>query len=211
MDNAKEKRGKRHDRRAGDIDPDRRIACLLGPGFEDSEFRIPHDRLQDGGYHVEVIGRTKGETLKGYKGKETVRADRSIDEANPDDYAGLLIPGGHSPDQLRADPRFVKFVIQFDNTRRPLAAVCHGPQLLIAAGLVQGRALTAWLTIQDDLRQIGAKVLDEPVVIDGNWITSRKPDDLEAFSAAFIAALDERSHRARAASQVGAGAEHHGA
>src|SRR5258708_21787117 len=131
---------------------DRTIAVLLGPGFEDSEFRIPYARLRAAGYRPEIIGRQKGQTLAGYKGKETVRADRSIDDAQPEDYVGLLIPGGHSPDLLRADPRFVKFVIQFDGTRRPLAAVCHGPQLLIAAGLVQGRVLTAWTTIQDDLR-----------------------------------------------------------
>ena len=143
----------------------------------------------------EIIGREAREKLAGYKGKEKIATEKAIGAARADDYAGLLIPGGHSPDVLRADPRVVKFVIEFDRTRRPVAAVCHGPQLLITAGLVRGRVLTAWSTVQDDLRQIGAKVLDEPVVIDGNWITSRKPDDLEAFSAAFIAALEEwRGH-----------------
>ena len=175
---------------------DRKIAVLLGPGFEDAELRIPCDRLRAAGYKPEIIGREKSEKLAGYKGKEKVHADRPMADARPDDYAGLLIPGGHSPDVLRADPRFIKFVIEFDRTRRPIAAVCHGPQLLIAAGLVRGRVLTAWPTIQDDLRQIGARVVDEPVVIDGNWISSRKPEDLEAFSAAFIAALDEWRGRA---------------
>jgi protease I len=135
------------------------------------------------------VGPQRGDELKGHRGKETVKADRGIDEVKADEYAALVIPGGHSPDQLRADPRFVGFVRAFDRTGRPLAAVCHGPQLLITADLVRGRTLTAWKTIQDDLRQIGANVKDEPVVRDRNWITSRQPSDLEAFSQAVIEAL----------------------
>src|SRR6185295_13221721 len=152
-----------------------KVALLLGQGFEDSEFRIPYDRARAAGHQVEIIGAKAGEELTGYKGKEKVRADRAIDEARPDDYDALLIPGGHSPDHLRADPRFVEFVKRFDATKRPVAAVCHGPQLLISAGLVKGRTLTAWKTIQEDLRQIGAHVVDQEVVLDGNWITSRQP------------------------------------
>ena len=106
-----------------------------------------------------------------------------------DEYDALVIPGGQSPDHLRADARFVELVKKFDATGRPLAAVCHGPQLLITARLVKGRTLTAWKTIQEDLRQIGAHVKDEPVVIDRNWITSRQPSDLEAFSQATLEAL----------------------
>jgi deglycase len=166
-----------------------KIACLLGDGFEDSEFRIPYDRLRKEGYQVEIIGPKKGMDLKGYRGKEVVKSDKSIDEVRPEDYIGLLIPGGYSPDHLRVDQRFVEFVKRFDGLRRPLAAVCHGPQLLLSARLVGGRTLTAWPTVQGDLEQAGAKVKDEPVVIDQNWITSRKPDDLEAFSEAFIQAL----------------------
>jgi protease I len=166
-----------------------KVACLLGRGFEDSEFRIPCDRLRDAGLAVEIIGSSAGEELKGYKGREVVKADRGIGEVRPEDYAALFIPGGYSPEHLRADQRFVDFVRRFDATGHPVAAVCHGPQLLISAGLVEGRTLTAWSTIQGDLRQIGANVKDEPVVIDGNWITSRKPEDLEQFSAALLRAL----------------------
>jgi protease I len=168
---------------------DDRIAFLVGQGFEDSELRVPYDRLLAGGYRIDVIGPRAGETLNGYKGKEKVKADRGIDQVHADDYAALVIPGGQSPDHLRADPRFVEFVKAFDATKRPLAAVCHGPQLLITAGLVPGRNLTAWKTVQEDLRQMGARVHDEPVVRDGNWITSRQPQDLEAFSEAIIDAL----------------------
>ncbi len=175
-----------------------RIACVLGQGFEDSEFRVPYDRLKEEGYQVDIIGVKAGEELKGYKGKEKVKAEKSIDQVKAEDYDALLIPGGQSPDHLRADPRMVEFVKTFDQAGKPIAAVCHGPQLLIAAHLVKGRTLTAWQTIQDDLRQIGATVKDEPVVRDRNWITSRKPDDLQQFSDAIVEELD------RADSGVGA-------
>jgi protease I len=166
-----------------------KVACLLGAGFEDSEFRIPYDRARKEGYEVEIIGPKAGMELKGYKGKEVVKADKGIDQVRPEDYLGFLIPGGHSPDHLRADQRFVEFVKRFDALKRPLAAVCHGPQLLLSARLVRGRTLTAWTTVQTDLELAGANVKDEQVVIDQNWITSRKPDDLEAFSDAFVQAL----------------------
>jgi protease I len=172
--------------------PELKVVCLLGAGFEDSEFRVPYDRLRSEGITVDIVGAKAGEELKGYRGKEAVRTDKSIDDVRAEDYAALLIPGGYSPDHLRADPRFVDFVKAFEATGRTVAAVCHGPQLLITAELVRGRTLTAWKTIQGDLRQIGATVLDEPVVTDGNWITSRQPSDLEPFSAALVQAL--RAH-----------------
>ena len=141
------------------------------------------------GYDVEIIGIEAGQELTGYKKREIATTDLAIDEADPESYAGLLIPGGQSPDRLRSDSRVIDFVREFDATGRPLAAVCHGPQLLLSAELQRGRTLTAWSTVQDDLRQAGAHVKDEPVVIDGNWITSRKPDDLAAFSSKFIEEL----------------------
>jgi protease I len=167
-----------------------KIACVLGQHFEDSEFRVPYDRLKKEGYQVDVIGLKAGEELKGYKGRETVKAEKSIDQARADDYDALLIPGGYSPDHLRADKRMVDFVRQFERGGKLIAAVCHGPQLLITARLVKGRTLTAWQTIQDDLEQIGATVKDEQVVRDRNWITSRKPDDLQAFSDAIVEHLE---------------------
>lgn len=166
-----------------------KIACLLADGFEDSEFRIPYDQLRNAGYDVEIIGMRAGQELAGYKKHETATTDLSIDEAEPESYAGLLIPGGQSPDHLRVDSRFVAFVKEFDATGRPLAAVCHGPQLLLTAELQRGRTLTAWPTVQGDLRQAGASVRDEAVVVDRNWVTSRKPEDLEAFSSKFLEQL----------------------
>jgi protease I len=174
-----------------------KIACLLASGFEDSEFEIPYERLYGAGYEVEVIGAEAGQRLQGKKNEVSVTADIGIDDADPAAYEGLLIPGGHSPDYLRADERFVDFVEAFDSTGRPLAAVCHGPQLLLTADLVRGRTLTAWPTVQGDLRQAGADVKDQDVVVDGNWITSRKPEDLEAFSAKLIEELGELEERGR--------------
>src|SRR5207237_3700073 len=167
-----------------------KIACVLGQGFEDSEFRIPYDRLKAAGYQVDLIGLKAGEELKGYKGKEKVKAEKGIDEVKAEDYDALLIPGGQSPDHLRLDKRMVEFVKAFDKAGKLIAAVCHGPQLLMAAHLVKGRTLTAWQTIQDDLNEMGATVKDEPVVRDRNWITSRKPDDLKQFSDAIVDALE---------------------
>src|SRR5204863_10207412 len=150
------------------------------------------------GYQFDIVGPKAGQELKGYKGKETVKADKGIDEVRPEDYQGLLIPGGQSPDHLRVDQRFVDFVKRFDSSKRPLAAVCHGPQLLLSARLVRGRTLTAWATVQGDLEQAGANVKDQPVVIDQNWITSRKPEDLKAFSEALLNALRNAGKRSEA-------------
>src|SRR3954469_4553971 len=168
-----------------------RIACLLGPGFEDSEFRVPYDALKNAGYQVDIISMKAGTELKGYKGKETVKSEKGIDEVRADDYQAMLIPGGHSPDQIRKDKKIVEFVKKFDSMKRPIAAVCHGPQLLLTARLVRGRTLTAWETVQGDLDQAGANVKDQEVVVDQNWITSRKPEDLKAFSEAMLKALKQ--------------------
>lgn len=175
--------------------PAQKVACLLDGGYEDSEFRVPYDALKKAGYQVDIIGMKAGAELKGYKGKESVKTDKSTDEVKPGDYAALLIPGGNSPDHLRVDDRFVQFVKAFDALKRPLAAVCHGPQLLLSARLVKGRTLTAWSTIQGDLDQAGAKVVDEVVVTDQNWITSRKPEDLPKFTEALLAALKTEERR----------------
>jgi protease I len=174
-----------------------KIACLLASDFEDSELQVPLGRLLAAGYEVDIVGAKAGEELVGKRQQVTVKANVGIDDAQVPSYEGLLIPGGYSPDKLRADQRFVDFVEAFDATGRPLAAVCHGPQLLLSAQLVRGRTLTAWPTVQGDLRQAGAEVLDEPVVVDANWITSRKPADLEPFTAKFIEQLTDLEDRGR--------------
>lgn len=157
-----------------------RIACLLGPDFEDSEFRVPYDRFKSAGHEVVVIGTKAGQELEGKKGKERFKTEKGIDEVKPEQFDALFIPGGHSPDALRADARMVEFTKAF--ARKPIFAICHGPQLLMTADMVKGRTITAWKTVQSDLRQTGANVVDLDVVVDGNLVTSRQPDDLDAFT-----------------------------
>ncbi len=164
-----------------------RIACVLAEGFEDSEFRKPYDAFRDAGHEVVVIGKKKGDKIEGKQGKEKTRADLGIDEARPEEFQALFIPGGHSPDMLRGDERFVEFAKAFAD--RLILAICHGPQLLLTAGLLDGRRLTAWKTVQDDLRHAGVDVVDEEVVVDGNLVTSRKPDDIPAFIDRSLAML----------------------
>src|SRR5262245_19600441 len=116
-----------------------RIACILADGFEDSELRKPYDAFRAAGHEVIVIGDKKGQELKGKRGKEKVKADLSIDQARPDELQALFIPGGHSPDHLRGDDRFVKLVRDFGD--KPIFAVCHGPQILITADVVNRRKM----------------------------------------------------------------------
>jgi len=156
-----------------------KIACVLASHFEDSELRVPYDAFRHEGHEVVIIGKKAGEKLEGKAGKEKLKSDVGIDDVSPDDFDALFIPGGYSPDQLRADPRFVDFTRAFD--ARPLLAVCHGPQLLLTAGMTRGRRMTAWKTVQVDLGYAGAQVVDEEVVVDGNLVTSRQPSDLPAF------------------------------
>ncbi|HEX2574421.1 MAG TPA: type 1 glutamine amidotransferase domain-containing protein [Polyangia bacterium] len=167
-----------------------RIACLMASDFEDSEFRVPYDRFRAAGHEVMIIGLKSGQTLRGKHGRESIPTDQGIDDVSPEDFDALFIPGGYSPDQLRADRRMVGFVRAFQD--RPIFAICHGPQLLITAGLVKDRSLTAWQTVQGDLRHAGAQVEDREVVVDDNLVTSRKPDDLDAFVRESLRVLGDR-------------------
>jgi deglycase len=172
-----------------------RIAMIADDMFEDVELRQPYDRLREAGHEVVLVGLEKGKQITGKQGREKLTIERGVQEVRADEFDALVIPGGYSPDKLRADDRFVEFVRAFDATGRPLAAVCHGPQLLLTAELQRGRTLTAWPTVQGDLRQAGANVVDRDVVVDDNWITSRKPDDLEAFTSKFVEELGELEER----------------
>ena len=167
-----------------------KIAFLVGPEFEDSEFRVPYDRLVQAGHHIEILGAKRGETVAGKKGKETVTIETAAGERSPADFDALVIPGGHSPDHLRMDDDVVALVRDFVHSGKLVAAVCHGPQLLIEADAVAGRKVTSWPSVRKDLENAGARWVDEQVVVDGSLITLRKPDDLEAFSAA----IDRRLH-----------------
>lgn len=165
------------------------VAILLGPLFEDSEFRIPAERLAAAGHQLTVVGSRAGEQVTGKRGEETVSVEAAARDLRAADFDALVIPGGQAPDKLRMDPDVVGFVRAFARTGRPLAAVCHGPQLLIEADLVRGRKVTSWPSVRKDLENAGAHWMDRQVVVDAELITSRKPDDLVAFSEAVQSAL----------------------
>jgi protease I len=169
-----------------------RIAFVLGEDFEDSEFRVPCDALTSSGHQVDILGVTAGKTLPGKKGEEHVLIEDTVADADPKSYDALVIPGGYSPDHLRTDAATVAFVQAMVKGNKLIAAVCHGPQLLIEADAVRGKTVTSWPSVKTDLINAGARWVDQEVVIDGRLITSRKPDDLEAFTQAI-----EQNLRAR--------------
>jgi protease I len=158
-----------------------RVACVLANGFEDSEFKQPYDALKQAGHEVTIVGMEAERRLNGDKGKETATTEKAFADLSPDEFDALLIPGGFSPDRLRAQPPAVAFVKSFFEKEKPILAICHGPQLFITAGTYGGHRLTAWKTIQGDLKLLGADVVDEEVVVDRNLVTSRQPQDLPAF------------------------------
>ena len=161
-----------------------RIAFLLDDTFEDSEFRVPFDRLTQGGFDCVVISSEGKKQVKGKKGEEVVTPDRYIHEVSPDEFDALVIPGGYSPDRLRMDPAMVRFTREMFDSGKTVAAVCHAPWMLAEADVLGGRTVTSWPSIRTDLRNAGAEWVDREVVEDGNLITSRRPGDLPAFSDA---------------------------
>jgi protease I len=165
------------------------IAMPIAEDFEDSEFTIPHDRLRDAGHEVVTLGAERGRTVVGKRGKAKVAIDATAEDYDAAAFDAVVIPGGYSPDHLRTNGELVSFLKKFVATGRPVAAVCHGPQLLIEADAVRGRTVTSWPSIRKDLINAGAGWVDRELVEDANLITSRKPEDLEAFSAAILRRL----------------------
>jgi protease I len=158
-----------------------RIACVLGPKFEDSEFKEPYDGFRNSSHEVTIVGLEAGAQLEGDKGKVKATVDRAFKDVKPGDFDALFIPGGTSPDKLRAHDEAVQFVKAFMRSGKPVLAICHGPQLLLTADEHKGHRMTAWKTVQGDLRKAGADVVDEEVVTDRNLVTSRQPSDIPAF------------------------------
>jgi protease I len=167
----------------------RRIAALAADGFEKVELVVPMKALQAAGAEVEVIslrpGRIRGVNL--HEPATRVRVNKTLGEADPDDYDGLLLPGGFiNPDLLRQSAKAREFVRAFDQAGKPIASLCHGPWVLASAGLLQGRTLTSWPGVRDDLVNAGATWLDQELVRDGNLTTSRGPQDLIPFVQACL-------------------------
>lgn len=172
----------------------RSICILTTHGFEQSELIQPRDDLQGAGAKVTIVSPESGE-IRGWKGDDwgqSVAVDAPLDGAKAEDYDALVLPGGQiNPDLLRANDTAVALIKEFARARKPIAAVCHAPWLLIEAGLVRGRTLTCYTSIRTDLKNAGANYVDQEVAIDGNLITSRNPDDLPAFGKAIAEMVKE--------------------
>lgn len=162
-------------------------AIILAANFEDSEATSPIEALEAAGVAVTVLGQETG-PIKGKKGAE-VEATATINSADVADFDLLVIPGGGAPENLRIDDTAVEFTRRFVESGKPVASICHGPQLLISARVLDGRTVTAVNKIRDDITNAGATYVDEEVHIDGNLISSRVPDDLPAFNRALLEAL----------------------
>lgn len=161
----------------------KKIAVLITDEFEDSEFTSPAEEFRQAGHEVVTIEKQAGKTVTGKQGEAKVTIDKGIDEVTPGEFDALLLPGGHSPDTLRGDDRFVTFTRDFVNTGKPVFAICHGPQLLISADVIRGRKVTAVKPIVIDVKNAGAEFFDQEVVVDKDQlVTSRTPEDLPAFN-----------------------------
>jgi protease I len=173
----------------------KKVAIVATNYFEEAELTGPMKALQDVGATVEVVAPMSGE-IKGVQHVDpgqSVRVDKTLDEADPDDYDAAVFPGGAiNSDALRVEQKAKDFITKImDEQGKPTAVICHAPWLLVSTGLARGKRLTSFHTIQDDMRNAGAEWVDEPMVKDDNLITSRKPDDLSAFNDAIISALSE--------------------
>ncbi|MGH9559905.1 MAG: type 1 glutamine amidotransferase domain-containing protein [Terracidiphilus sp.] len=170
----------------------KKIAILATDGFEQVELTEPRKALDEAGAKTVVIAPKEGE-IKGWdrtEWGETVDVDKALDQVSPEEFDALLLPGGvMNPDHLRMDPDAVEFVRKFAASGKPLAAICHGPWLLVEAGVVKGKTVTSWPSLRTDLVNAGAKWIDQEVVTDGQFITSRKPGDIPAFSRRLIDAI----------------------
>lgn len=162
-----------------------KIAILVAKMFEESEFRVPYKRL-GAAHDVEIVGLEEGEKVVGLHGSETVEIEKSVRDVSERDYDALVIVGGYSPDVLRTSIDAVRFTRAMAMVNKPVAAICHGPWMLIEADVVDGHMVTSWPSLRTDLINAGARWLDREVVVDGNLITSRKPADLDAFTDAVL-------------------------
>jgi protease I len=167
----------------------KRIAMLVENEFEDRELTGPLETLRAAGATVTLIGPTGSAEFRGKRGQACVKSDLAAGSASMRDFDALVIPGGHAPDKMRMRHAMVDLARDAMDSGKPVAAICHGPQVLISANVLRGRTLTCWPSIAVDVKNAGGLYVDKPVVEDGNLITSRKPDDVPAFSEAIIRAL----------------------
>jgi protease I len=180
----------------------KKIAILVADGFEQVEMTKPREALKEAGAKTTIVSPKSGQ-IQGMnhadKG-DKFDVDLTLDDAHPDDFDALMIPGGlMNPDQLRSTPKAVEFTRNFFKAGKPVAAICHGPWVLIDAGVVRGRKLTSWPAIQTDVKNAGGTWVDEEVVVDNGLVTSRKPDDIPAFNRKMIEEFCEGHHAGQTA------------
>jgi protease I len=176
------------------------VAIVATNGFEQLELTEPKKALEEAGAKTVVIAPSEG-AIRGWKSKDwgdEIAVDVTLDEANPDEYDALMLPGGVlNPDQLRMDSRAVKFVRSFFEQSKPVAAICHAPIMLIEAGVLKDRHVTSWPSLKTDITNAGGRWTDEAVVVDRGLVTSRKPDDIPAFNEKMITEFAEASPASR--------------
>jgi protease I len=167
----------------------KRVAILIENGVEDAEFQVPYHGLKQAGMDIVVLGARMNETYKGKHNKVSKQPDGTTTEARASDFDAVVIPGGMAPDRMRRNLSTVRFVQEAMQQRKLVAAVCHGPQVLIEGDLLKGKQATGFIAIRKDMINAGANYIDEPLVIDGNLITSRQPGDLAIFTTAILSRL----------------------
>ncbi len=175
----------------------KKMVMLIEQDFEDVEVTEPLQAFRDAGIQVTIVGNQNATEYIGKQKKATIKADITPSLVNVQEYDALYIPGGYAPDKMRLFPNMVNLVKKFVDAGKLITALCHGPQMLISAGAVKGKRIASWPSVAIDLKNAGAEWVDEPVVIDGNFITSRKPDDIPQFTRAVIEALERIPAMAR--------------
>ena len=189
---------------AGKLDG-KKVAILVADGFEQAEMTKPREALNEAGAETKIVSLKSGK-IQGmhYVDKgDKFDVDLTLDQARPADFDALMIPGGlMNPDALRSNEDALEFARHFFDEGKPVAAICHGPQVLISAGLVRGRTMTSWPAIGSDMRNAGANWVNEEVVVDNGLVTSRKPDDIPAFNKKMIEEFSEGRHKAMATARL---------
>ncbi len=168
---------------------EKKVAILIENGVEDAEFQVPYNGLKQAGVEVVVLGSRTNEKYSGKRGKLSIQADGTTTEAIAAEFDAVIIPGGIAPDEMRRNPNTVRFVQEAMAQGKLVAAVCHGPQVLIEGDLLKGKQVTGFIAIRKDIINAGANYIDEPLVVDGNLITSRQPGDLSIFTTAILSRL----------------------
>ena len=194
---------------AGKLDG-KKVAILVADGFEQVEMTKPREALDAAGAETKIVSLKSGQ-IQGMNHMEKgdkFDVDLTLDDARPEEFDALMIPGGlYNPDALRSNEDALDFARQFFKAGKPVAAICHGPQVLISADLVRGRKMTSWPAIKVDMRNAGARWVDEEVVVDNGLVSSRKPDDIPAFNNKMIEEFGEGRHEAMAGRAAAAGLE----